>query len=45
MRGHNICFHGEMRKIILNYPQYPLLSGVLIRVFDDNYGISLGLPL
>ena len=32
MRGHNICFHWEIRKITLNYPQYPLLSGALIWV-------------
>ena len=30
MRGHNICFHRETRKISLNYPQYPRLSGALI---------------
>ena len=30
MRGHNICFHQEIRKIIFDkYPQYPLLSGTL----------------
>ena len=27
MRGHNISFRNK--KISLNYPQYPLLSGVL----------------
>ena len=31
MRGHNVCFHGEIRKkTSLNYLQYPLLSGALI---------------
>ena len=30
MRGHNLCFHREIRKIPLNYPQYPLLSVALI---------------
>ena len=30
MRGHNICFHREIRKLSLNYPQYPRLSGALI---------------
>ena len=32
MRGHNICFHYEIRKLSLNYPQYPLLSGTLIEM-------------
>ena len=30
MRGHNICFYLEIRKIYLNYPQYLLLSGTLM---------------
>ena len=30
MKGHNICFCWEIRKIYLNYPQYPLLSGALM---------------
>ena len=30
MRGHNICFPREIRKIALNYPEHPLLSGALI---------------
>ena len=30
MRGHNIYFHWEIRKLSLNYPQYPLLSGALL---------------
>ena len=30
MRGHNICFHREIRTLSLNFPQYPLLSGALI---------------
>ena len=30
MRGHNICFCLEIRKISLNYPQYLLLSGTLM---------------
>ena len=29
MRGHNICFCPEIRKIFLIYSQYPLLSGAL----------------
>ena len=29
MRDHNICFWRN-KKISLNYPQYPLLSGALI---------------
>ena len=29
MRGHNILLCWEIRKIISNYPQYPLLSGAL----------------
>ena len=27
MRGHNVCFHWEIKKLSLNYPQYHLLSG------------------
>ena len=23
MRGHKICFHGEIKKLSLTYPQYP----------------------
>ena len=30
MRGHNICFYREIRKLYSNYPQYPFLSGGLI---------------
>ena len=30
MMGHNICFHLEIRKLSLNYPQYSFLSGALI---------------
>ena len=30
MKGHNICFHREIRKLSLNYPKYTLLSGALI---------------
>ena len=35
MRGHNIWFHGEIRKISLNYPQYSLIrsSGLTFRIF------------
>ena len=29
MRGHNICFCWEIRKLPLNYRQYPLISGAL----------------
>ena len=29
MRGHNICFHWNIRKLALNYPHYPLLPGAL----------------
>ena len=29
MRGHNICFGGEIRKIIFENPQYSLLSEAL----------------
>ena len=30
MRGHNICFCSEIRKIIFEYPHNPLLSGALV---------------
>ena len=30
MRGHDIRFHGEIRKITLSNHEYPLLSGALI---------------
>ena len=30
MRGHNIGFLREIKKLSLNYPQYSLLSGALI---------------
>ena len=30
MRDHNICFHREKEKILLNYPQYPSSSRALI---------------
>ena len=38
MRGHNICFCLEIRKISLNYPQYLLLSGTLMA--DVPFGVS-----
>ena len=31
MRGHNICFCLEIKKLSLNYHLYPLLSGALSR--------------
>ena len=32
MRGHNICFYSEIRKIIFELSPIPLLSGALVRV-------------
>ena len=29
MRGHNVCFRREIRKLSLNYLKYPLLSGAV----------------
>ena len=29
MKGHNLCIYEKLRKLSLNYPCYPFLSGAL----------------
>ena len=39
MSTHNICFRGEIRKILC---RYPLLSVAMICVFADYTGLMVG---
>ena len=40
MRGHNICFRREIRKLSLNHPKYPLLSRGLLYLFFKGKNLS-----
>ena len=42
MRGNNICYHGEIRKLSLNYPQCHLLSGALAMVGQGPIVLTVG---
>ena len=41
-KGHNICFHAELTKIIHNYDKYSVLSRALVVTLNIQTGSTSG---